>query len=132
MFRLRLHQNLDSVDCRLRVSLKRYAAFYSSGRWAPAIPIWVTTQSHNLLSMFVDFGLSATNTQSHDLLSMFVDFGLSATNTQSHDLLSMFVDFGLSVPTSGIPRLLTTPGLNLMSYHTAQTSSARIQDVDVI
>jgi len=82
------------VDCRLRVSLKLYAAFFSCGRWAPAIPTWVTTQSHHLLSMFVDFGLSATN-------------------TQSHDLLFMFVDFGLSVPTSGIPRLLTTPGLNL-------------------
>jgi len=65
---------------------------------------------------------------------MFVDFGLIVTNTQSHDLLSMFADFGLSVHTSGIPRpmLLTTPGLNLMSYHTAQTSSTRIQDVDVI
>jgi len=93
--------------------LKRYAAFYSCGRWAPAIPTWVTTQSH-------------------DLLSMFVDFGLSVTNTQSHNLLSMFADFGLSVHTSGISRLLTTPELNLMSYHTAQTSSARIQDVDVI
>jgi len=90
-----------------------HAAFYSCGRWAPSIPTWVTTQSH-------------------DLLSMFVDFGLSATNTQSRVLLSMFVDFGLSVPTSGIPRLLTTPGLNLMSYHAAQTSSARIQDVDGI
>jgi len=70
IFRLRLHQNLDPVDCRLRVSLKRYVAFYFCGRWAPAIPTWVTTQSHDLLSMFVDFGLSVTNTQSHDLLSM--------------------------------------------------------------
>jgi len=101
------------VECRLRGSLKRYAAFYSCGRWTPAIPTWVTTQSH-------------------DVLFMFVDFGLYVTNTQSHDLLSMFADFRLSVPTSGIPRLLTTPGLNLMSYHAAQTSSARIQDVDVI
>ena len=100
ILRLRLHQNLDPVDCRLRVSLKRYAAFYSCGRWAPAIPTWVTTQSH-------------------DMLSMFVDFGLSVTNTQSQDHLSMFADFELSVPTSGIPRLLTTPGLNLMSYHSA-------------
>ena len=113
IFRLRLHQNLDPVDCRLRVSLKHYAVFYSCGRWAPAIPTWVTTQSH-------------------DLLSMFVDFGLSVTNTQSHNLLSMFADFGLSVHTSGISRLLTTPELNLMSYHAAQTSSARIQDVDAI
>jgi len=63
---------------------------------------------------------------------MFVDFGLSVTITQSHDLLSMFADFGLSVPTSGILRLLTAPGLKLMSYHAAQTSSARIQDVEVI
>jgi len=73
IFRLRLHQNLDPVDRRLRVSLKLYAAFYSCGRWAPAVPTWVTTQSHDPLSMFVDFGLSATNTQSHDLPSMFVD-----------------------------------------------------------
>ena len=93
--------------------MKRYAAFYSCGRWAAAIPTWVTTQSH-------------------EILCMFVDFGLRVTNTQSHDLLSMFADFGLSVPISGIPRLLITPGLNLMSYHAAQTSSARIQDVDVI
>ena len=54
-----------------------HAAFYSCGRWAPAIPTWVTTQSHDLLSMFVDVGLSATNTQTHNLLSMFADFGLS-------------------------------------------------------
>jgi len=89
-----LHQNLDPVDRRLRVSLKLFAAFYSCGRWAPAIPTWVTTQSH-------------------DLPSMFVDFGLSVTKAQSYDLLSMSVDFGLSVPTCGIHRQLTTPGPNL-------------------
>jgi len=116
IFRLRLHQNLDPVDCRdcrLRVSLKRYAAFYSYGHW----------------------GTSLSYLGYHTVSRPPIHICRHRIKCNQHTVSRPPIHVcGLRIKcaTSGTPRLLTTPGLNLMSYHSAQTSSARIQDVDVI